>query len=72
MHYIIYSRENCHNCFVAKNVIKRKGIEYVEKEADVEYLRQLGVRELPYIIAVEGDVERVVGGLDSLMKEVYQ
>jgi glutaredoxin len=55
---------------VAKNLLESKGIEYEVKMAGVDYdvddLRQLGVRMLPYI---EKGGERV-GSLEDLVKEV--
>lgn len=66
----IYSKENCPRCVVAKNLLESKGIEYEVKMAGVDYdvddLRKLGVRMLPYI---EKGGERV-GSLEDLVKEV--
>lgn len=71
----IYSKEQCPRCLVAKSVAAKKGFEYEVKmvgvDFDVEYLRQLGVQQFPYI---ERDGAKVgqLGSLEDLMKEVYQ
>lgn len=74
--YIIYSKENCPRCDTAKQLLERKGIEYEVKMAGVDYdvddLRKLGVRMLPYIEQVLPEGGDVVGSLEDLMKEVYQ
>lgn len=74
--YIIYSKENCPRCVTAKQLLERKGIEYEVKMAGVDYdvddLRKLGVRMLPYIEQVLPEGGDVVGSLEDLMKEVYQ
>lgn len=74
--YVIYSKENCPRCVTAKQLLERKGIEYEVKMAGVDYdvddLRKLGVRMLPYIEQVLPEGGDVVGSLEDLMKEVYQ
>lgn len=74
--YIIYSKENCPRCVTAKQLLERKGIVYEVKMAGVDYdvddLRKLGVRMLPYIEQVLPEGGDVVGSLEDLMKEVYQ
>lgn len=73
--YIIYSKENCPRCDTAKQLLERKGIEYEVKMAGVDYdvddLRKLGVRILPYIEQVLPEGGDVVGSLEDLIKEVY-
>jgi len=70
--YIIYSKEGCINCQRAKALLIAKGIEFEMKMAgvdyDVDYLRGLGVRQLPYI--TEGD--EVIGGLEELKKQLFK
>ena len=76
MSYIIYSKENCINCVRAKALLTARGIEFEERMAgvdyDVEYLRELGVRQLPYIefFVWEGH-NQPVGGLEELKKELF-
>lgn len=73
--YTIYSKEQCPRCVVAKTVAAKKGVEFEVKMAgvdfDVEYLRQLGVQQFPYI---ERDGAKIgqLGSLEDLMKEVFQ
>ncbi len=76
MTYIIYSKEGCINCERAKALLVAKGMEYEMKMAgvdyDVEVLRRLGVRQLPYIEERDDDLfQRVVGGLEELRKELF-
>lgn len=69
--YTIYSKEGCVNCERAKALLLSKGIEYEERMAGVDYeldyLRELGVRQLPYITYGEG----VIGGLEELKKQLF-
>lgn len=78
--YIIYSKEGCINCVRAKALLTARGIAFEEKMAGVDYeverLRELGVRQLPYIVDAQvpltwGDGVRVVGGLEELKKELF-
>lgn len=73
--YIIYSKQGCINCARAKALLQARGIEYEEKMAGVDYeldyLRGLGVRQLPYIVEMRRNVEYVVGGLEELKKELF-
>ena len=75
--YIIYSKEGCINCVRAKALLTARGIEFEEKMAGmdyvVEYLRRLGVRQLPYITYElrEENKCRVIGGLEELKKELF-
>lgn len=73
--YIIYSKRDCPNCRIAKAILNMFGIEYEERMAGVDYeldhLRELGVRQLPYILLqIHGDVIEV-GGLEELRKELF-
>ena len=74
--YTIYSKDNCPRCVTAKQLLERNGIEYEVKMAGVDYdvddLRKLGVRMLPYIEQVLPEGGDVVGSLEDLIKEVYQ
>lgn len=64
--YIIYSKQGCINCERAKALLLSKRIEFEVKMAGVDYeldyLRGLGVRQLPYITEGGG----VIGGLEEL------
>ncbi len=74
--YIVYSKEGCVNCERAKALLLSRGIEYEERVAGVDYeldyLRGLGVRQLPYIVEIDGDLfQRDVGGFEELKKELF-
>lgn len=73
--YIIYSKEGCINCVRAKALLQARGIKYEEKmvgvDYDVEDLRRLGVRQLPYIEYVGEYSGNIVGGLEELKKELF-
>ncbi len=70
--YIIYSKEGCINCERAKALLVARGIEFEMKRAGVDYeldyLRGLGVRQLPYITKEDGGE---IGGLEELKKELF-
>ncbi len=76
--YIIYSKEGCVNCERAKALLLSKGIGFQEidvgdayAEFTVEWLRQQGVRQLPYIELENEKGVKVVGGLEELRKELF-
>lgn len=76
--YIIYSKQGCINCERAKALLLSKRIEFEVKMAGVDYdvedLRRLGVRQLPFITEDDGEswgVERRIGGLEELKKELF-
>ena len=73
--YIIYSKEGCINCVRAKALLTARGIAFEEKMAGVDYdvedLRRLGVRQLPYIEYVGEYAGNIVGGLEELKKELF-
>lgn len=73
--YIIFSKEGCINCMRAKALLLSQGIEFEMKMAGVDYeldyLRGLGVRQLPYIVEIRRSVEYVVGGLEELKKQLF-
>lgn len=75
MSYIIYSKEGCINCQRAKALLIAKGIEFEMRMAgvdyEVDYLRGLGVRQLPYITEERRGVEHVIGGLEELKAELF-
>lgn len=73
--FIIYSKEGCINCVRAKALLTARGIAFEEKMAGVDYdvedLRRLGVRQLPYIEYVGEYAGNIVGGLEELKKELF-
>ena len=66
--YTIYSKPNCPNCETAKKILVANNQQFEEKKLDVDYSREylfnMGVRELPYI--VEGP--NVIGSVRDLLK----
>lgn len=76
--YVIYSKEGCINCQRAKALLIAKGIEFEMKMVDedvmlLDWLRSLGVRQLPFIQFVSEDKVTGwnVGGLEELKKELF-
>jgi glutaredoxin len=76
--YIIYSKEGCINCERAKALLLSKRIEYKEFRIDLEEnveslerLKEMGVRQLPYIEFEDEDWWRKVGGLEELKPELF-
>lgn len=76
--YIIYSKEGCINCQRAKALLLSQGIEYKEVRIDLEEnveslerLKEMGVRQLPYIEFEDEEWWRKVGGLEELKKELF-
>lgn len=59
----------------AKALLTARGIEFEEKMAgvdyEIDYLRGLGVRQLPYIEYVGEYAGNIVGGLEELKKELF-
>lgn len=70
--YIIYSKQGCINCERAKNLLTARMIDFELKMAgvdyEVEYLRQLGVRQLPYILKKDGEDLIEVGDFEGLKR----
>ena len=66
MNIVIYTKEKCPNCTSAKQLLKSKGLMYVEMdiEAHPEVLDDLPVRQMPQIFI---DGQRV-GGLAGLIE----
>ena len=75
MNIHIYSKSNCPNCVAAKNLLKLKGLEYTEFDADIydaeliAKFEKLGVRQFPQIFI---DDQRVGGlaGLQAALKQL--
>jgi glutaredoxin 3 len=66
MNIVIYTKEKCPNCTSAKQLLKSKGLMYVEMdiEAHPEVLDDLPVRQMPQIF-ING---QRVGGLAGLIE----
>ncbi len=76
--YIIYSKEGCVNCERAKALLLSKGQSWKEIKIDLEEnveelgrIKEMGVRQLPYIEFENEDWWRKVGGLEELRKELF-
>jgi glutaredoxin len=76
--YIIYSKNGCPKCDVAKNMAKARNIPHRVKMLDVDYtidevfeIAGQPIRQMPYIINTgEAGTIRQVGSLEDFMKEV--
>ena len=66
MNVLIYTKQKCPNCTSAKQLLKSKGLMYVERdvEANPALLEDLPVRQMPQIFI---DGQRV-GGLAGLIE----
>ncbi len=74
--YIIYSKQGCINCERAKALLIARGCLFEVRMAGVDYeldyLRGLGVRQLPHIVRyIQDDWQPVIGGLEELKKELF-
>lgn len=73
MNITIYTKSNCPNCVAAKQLLKSKGLGYVE--ADVESNAALlddlppGVRQMPQIW-IDGQRVGGLAGLQAALKQV--
>lgn len=71
MKYIVYTMSNCPDCKNAKDLLKRKGLEFTEvtEFTPQELVAEVGpVRTLPQIIEVgEGERKAHVGGYKDLV-----
>lgn len=73
MNIIIYTKSNCPNCTTAKQLLKSKGLEYEEKNAEVQphltFVISQGLRQMPQIFIND---QRVGGlaGLQAALKQV--
>jgi len=72
MNITIYTKSNCVNCTTAKQLLKSKGLEYEEKDAEVQphltFVISQGLRQMPQIWI---DGQRV-GGLAGLQAALTQ
>ena len=75
MNITIYTKSNCPNCVSAKQLLKSKGLEYEEKNAEdpVTWLELLGkypeARQMPQIF-IDGQRVGGLAGLQAALKQV--
>lgn len=75
MNIIIYTKSQCPNCTTAKQLLKSKGLEYTQFDADIydkelyDKFEKLGIRQFPQIWIND---QRVGGlaGLQAALKEL--
>ena len=75
MNIFIYTKSKCPNCVAAKQLLKSKGLKFIENDMDTESVRQAfqfaypEVRGMPQIFI---DDQRVGGllGLQHALKEL--
>jgi len=71
----IYSKTNCPNCVAAKQLLKSKGLEYAEFDAENIHIRadlehnHPGIRQMP-AIWVDGQYVGGLAGLQAALKEL--
>ena len=70
MHIFIYTKSNCPNCVAAKQLLKSKGLKFIENDMDTESVRQAfhfaypDVKQMPQIFIND----QRVGGLAGLQQ----
>ena len=75
MNITIYTKSNCPNCTTAKQLLKSKGLEYVEKDTEdpVTLLELLNLypssRQMPQIF-IDGQRVGGLAGLQAALKQV--
>ena len=75
MNIFLYSKSKCPNCVAAKQLLKSKGLKFIENDMDTESVRQAfyfaypEVKQLPQIFIND---QRVGGlaGLQAALKEL--
>ena len=75
MNIFIYTKSRCPNCVVAKQLLKSKGLKFIENDMDDESVRQAfhfaypDVKQMPQIFI---DDQRVGGlaGLQAALKQL--
>ena len=75
MNIFIYTKSRCPNCVAAKQLLKSKGLKFIENDMDDESVRQAfhfaypNVKQMPQIFI---DDQRVGGlaGLQAALKQV--
>ena len=70
MHIFIYTKSKCPNCVAAKQLLKSKGLKFIENDMDTESVRQAfhfaypDVKQMPQIFIND----QRVGGLAGLQQ----
>ena len=75
MNIFLYSKSKCPNCVAAKQLLKSKGLKFIENDMDKESVRQAfnfaypDVKQMPQIFI---DDQRVGGlaGLQAALKQL--
>ena len=75
MNIFVYTKSKCPNCVAAKQLLKSKGLKFIENDMDTESVRQAfqfaypDVKQLPQIFIQD---QRVGGlaGLQQALKEL--
>ena len=74
MNIFIYTKSKCPNCVAAKQLLKSKGLKFIENDMDTESVRQAfhfaypEVKQLPQIFIED----QRVGGLAGLQAALKQ
>lgn len=77
MTYVIYSKDGCPQCDVAKNFAKSRGVDHIVRMLGVDYelnnlmdIAQVPIRQMPFVMKMVSDKLVPVGSLQDFMKEV--
>jgi glutaredoxin 3 len=74
MNIFVYTKSKCPNCVAAKQLLKSKGLKFIENDMDIESVRQAfhfaypEVKQLPQIFIND----QRVGGLTGLQAALKQ
>lgn len=72
MQFIVYTKDNCPYCVIAKNLLKREGHTYTEinvtkpEDRDAFLEKYPNFRTLPQIFYEVEDMDHYIGGSDKL------
>ena len=73
MNITIYTKSNCPNCVSAKQLLKSKGFEFTEQDAEQEphlsFVTSQGLRQMPQIF-IDGQRVGGLAGLQAALKEL--
>lgn len=79
MEVIVFGMDNCAGCVTVKDVLKSKGVFFVEYDVmntdHMEKAQSFGVRSVPTVVVEQGGVEHVFTGstkpvIDSLLLQL--
>ena len=77
MTYIIYSKDGCPQCVTAKNFAQARGVDHMVRMLGTDYelqdlmdIAKMPVRQMPFIMKMEGNDLTPVGTLQNFMAEV--